>query len=187
MHEHKWYIDSEKDSTGKEVEMQFCACGEKQQYKQLLQHPTPKEEKKCCNDCFDEGVSQLSYGGCLKAVCECHMEQKEREAFVNEFGFIKKEMSSGRKINQDVIADYWLSRIQALRLEWEKESADLMGEEKQRGIEIGREEERQAVKKALFYSTGECEPWATEKEVEHQQTWADGWNAARKAVLDIIT
>ena len=28
----------------------------------------------CCNKCFDEGVSQLSYGGCKNARCECHVQ-----------------------------------------------------------------------------------------------------------------
>lgn len=27
---------------------------------------------KCCDFCFDEGVSQLSYGGCSNSKCQCH-------------------------------------------------------------------------------------------------------------------
>lgn len=26
----------------------------------------------CCNECFEEGVSQLSYGGCRNKNCLCH-------------------------------------------------------------------------------------------------------------------
>lgn len=33
---------------------------------------------KCCNDCFDEGVSQLSYGGCNNKECKCHTEKKAK-------------------------------------------------------------------------------------------------------------
>lgn len=46
--------------------------------------------KECCDKCFDEGVSQLSYGGCSDSECACHTpmltNQTEKKCYICQPG-----------------------------------------------------------------------------------------------------
>ncbi len=51
------------------------------------------EKKSCCEKCFDEGVSQLSYGGCSNSKCLCHSpidtEKKEENLIIDGISVTK--------------------------------------------------------------------------------------------------
>ncbi len=93
----------------------------------------------CCDKCFDEGVSQLSYGGCSNSQCECHCgadipkpspdwHEEERKAWdkasddYNEKYLPMLGCCGGdycfdpkgiEETHEDRIAKYWLDRMES--------------------------------------------------------------------------
>lgn len=69
----------------------------------------PTKEEQCCNKCFDEGVSQLSYGGCRNSNCECHGTTTKEEQKVNELLDEMKEVISDHtnRAYKDFNDEYW--------------------------------------------------------------------------------
>ena len=57
----------------------------------------------CCNKCFDEGVSQLSYGGCNNAACECHTVKTTTNPSTNDWETDIESMLRNGGVKSDVL------------------------------------------------------------------------------------
>lgn len=59
---------------------------------------TNQNKNLCCNECFDEGVSQLSYGGCSNSKCICHTKEENGIKIGDDSSLLSQEFNPNIKI-----------------------------------------------------------------------------------------